>query len=289
MERFDTSVGPIGIEVVEPLKRLRLRVDDKEGRLRADLLFDARARAIEEPRFTHRIGPRTVLDYTRLTQNGAYEGWIEVFGKRIEVKRDAFLGTRDRSWGVRPVGAADSQPVAPPPLPQFYWLWAPMNFDDCISLYHDNADAGGVSWNTRGVIAGVGDAAPREFDDVASKLTFRSGTRRVAKATLSFRSDRGDVAIEIEPQFHFYMPGIGYMNPEWGHGHYKGELAVGYDIYDLAQVDDGMPGLLHVQAFSRSKLTLADGTTKAGAGVLEQLIVGPHAPSGFKELFDVAP
>jgi len=30
-----------------------------------------------------------------------------------------------------------------------------MNFDDCISLYHDNADAGGVSWNTTTVPNGT--------------------------------------------------------------------------------------------------------------------------------------
>lgn len=289
MERMDTQVGPIRIDVVEPLRRLRLRVDDAERGLRADLLFDARARVIEEPRFTYRVGPRTLMDYTRLTQNGVYEGWIEVRGTRIEVRRDAVLGTRDRSWGVRPVGAPDSQPVAPPQIPQFYWLWAPMNYDDGISLYHDNADATGASWNTRGVLAGLGDAAPQHFDDVASALTFRSGTRRVAAAHITFRSAAGPIAIDIVPQFHFYMPGIGYMHPEWGHGFFKGELAVGYDSYDLGSVDDNMPGLLHIQAFSSSTLTLADGTTKAGAGVLEQLLIGPHAPSGFTSLFDPAP
>jgi hypothetical protein len=289
MERFDTRVGPIRIEVVEPLERLHLRVDDVDKRIRADLLFEARSGAIEEPRFIHRIGPRTVLDYTRLTQNGTYEGWIEIHGKRVDVRRDAFLGTRDRSWGVRPVGAPDSQPVAPPPLPQFYWLWAPMNFDDCITLYHNNASADGSSWNTRGVLAAIGDAPPQEFGDVHSEVTFRSGSRRAAKAKITFRSEKGPITIDVEPQFHFYMPGIGYMNPEWGHGQFKGELAVGYDTYDLGAVDDNVPSLLHIQAFSKSKLTLADGTSKAGAGVLEQLIVGPHAPSGFKELFDPAP
>lgn len=289
MERLDTRVGPISVEIVAPLERLRLRVDDAEKRMRADLLFTRRARAVEEPRFVYRNGPRTVMDYTRLTQNGSYEGWIEVLGKRIDVRNDAFVGTRDRSWGVRPVGAADSQPMVPPSLPQFYWLWAPMNFDDCITLYHDNADATGASWNTRGVIAAVGDAEPREIDDVSSKLTFRSGTRRVARARVSMGSSAGPITVDIEPQFHFYMPGIGYMNPEWGHGHFKGELAVGYDTYDLKTVDDNTPAMMHIQAFSKSKLTLANGATKDGVGVLEQLIVGPHAPSGFKEIFDPAP
>jgi len=82
MERMDTVVGPISIEVVEPLKVLRLRVASSEHGIAADITFHARALAVEEPRFTYRQGPSTFMDYTRLTQNGTYEGWIEVQGQR---------------------------------------------------------------------------------------------------------------------------------------------------------------------------------------------------------------
>src|SRR5947208_292576 len=68
MERMDTAVGPISVEVIEPLKSLRVRVGDNPHGIRADLLFTGRAGAVEEPRFTLRQGPRAVLDYTRLTQ-----------------------------------------------------------------------------------------------------------------------------------------------------------------------------------------------------------------------------
>ncbi|HEX3059525.1 MAG TPA: hypothetical protein VHP62_09205, partial [Usitatibacter sp.] len=129
MERMDTRVGPISIEVVEPLKTLRVRVAENDHGLSADLTFHARALAVEEPRFTYRIGPRTLLDYTRLTQNGSYEGFIEHAGQRFDIGRTV-LGTRDRSWGVRPIGLSDPQMVAPPRMPQFYWLWAPINFED---------------------------------------------------------------------------------------------------------------------------------------------------------------
>ena len=114
MERMDTRVGPLHVEVVEPLRSLRVRVEKNEHGIAADVTFRSRAPAIEEPRFTRRIGPRTIMDYTRLTQNGSYSGWIEVKGKRIALD-ERVLGTRDRSWGIRPVGAQDSQPVAPPP------------------------------------------------------------------------------------------------------------------------------------------------------------------------------
>ena len=71
MERMDTSVGPIGVNVVEPLQSLRVSVEPNEHGIAAELLFTARTAAIEEPRFTYRIGPRTIMDNTRLTQNGS--------------------------------------------------------------------------------------------------------------------------------------------------------------------------------------------------------------------------
>lgn len=289
MERLDTSVGPIAIEVIEPLRRLRLAVDSPDHGIAADLLFDARIPPIEEPRFTHRQGTRMILDCTRLTQNGSYTGWIDVGGSRQSVRPEHIRGTRDRSWGVRPIGAADPQPVLPFALPQFYWLWAPVNFDDAATFFHLNSDAEGNAWNTRGVIAGVGDSPAREYRDVGCATEYRKGTRRVRQATVTYRRQgRDEARVEIEPLRHFYMPGIGYTHPEWGHGHYKGELAVGYDTYDLAQLDDSQPGMLHIQAFSRARLERDDGTQSEGAGVLEQAIIGPHAPSGFSELFDPA-
>ena len=78
MERMDIAVGPISIEVLEPLKRLKLIIDAPEQSLKAELVFTGRAFPVEEPRFIRRSGPRAVMDYTRLTQNGAWTGWIDL-------------------------------------------------------------------------------------------------------------------------------------------------------------------------------------------------------------------
>ena len=62
MERLDLQVGPIALTVEEPLQRLRLSVAAPERGVAAELVFAGRAFPIEEPRFTRRIGPRTLLD-----------------------------------------------------------------------------------------------------------------------------------------------------------------------------------------------------------------------------------
>lgn len=288
MERMDTVVGPISIEVIEPLKSLRVRVGDNPHGIRADLVFKGRADAVEEPRFTLHQGQRTLLDYTRLTQNGRYRGWMTLQGKRIEIGPE-MLGTRDRSWGVRPVGLPDPRDPAPLGPPQFYWLWAPLNFEDRYMLYHINADAEGTPWNTASVLGELDNATRGHAVHCHSQLEFKSGTRHARRAIIeALGPDGGGWRAELLPQFNFYMSGLGYMHPEWGHGVYKGENALGYDSYDLSAVDETAPQFLHVQAFVRAHLT-SGGFEQEGVGVLEQLVIGPHAPSGFTDLFDPAP
>jgi hypothetical protein len=287
MERMDTRVGPLSVEVVEPLRTLRVRVEKNEHGIAADILFRSRSAAIEEPRFQYRVGPRVVMDYTRLTQNGSYEGWIEVKGRRFDVSRH--VGTRDRSWGIRPVGAQDSQPTAPPRAPQFYWLWAPMNFDDRITLYHNNADCEGKPWNTHAVMAATGDGGVEHMASCCSDVAFKPGTRHAKAASIAMRDAEGlDYKIELKPKWNFYMSGLGYTHPEWGHGRFRGELAVGYDTLETAKVNESEFHYLHVQAFSEATLSGPNGLVRRGQGVLEQLIIGAHKPSGFTGLLDGA-
>jgi len=289
MERMDTRVGPIAVEVVEPLKTLRVRVAKNDHGIAADLTFEARAKPVEEPRFTYRQGPRTMMDYTRLTQNGTYEGFVAVKGKRIDVARDNVVGTRDRSWGVRPIGLSDPQGAAPPRLPQFYWLWSPLNFPDRFMLYHLNAEASGRPWNTASVIGSLGDAEPEHMQACSSKIEYKSGTRHAKRAIIDARDARGhEWHAELTPRYHFYMSGIGYGHPEWGHGHNKGDNALGYDSFETAGVNESDPRFLHIQAFVTARLN-GPGIERTGAGVLEQLVVGAYEPHGLKGILDPAP
>jgi hypothetical protein len=286
-ERMNTQVGAIAVEVIRPLECLRISIDSAKHGIKADLLFSGRAPAQEEPRFTRRIGTQTVMDYTRLTQNGSWQGWIEHNGKRIDVTPELWLGTRDRSWGIRPVGAPDAQqnPHAPS-VNQFYWLWAPINWPDAVSLYHLNDDAEGKPWNTAGVYVPLtGDA--ESMRTASSNIKFISGTRHAKSAQITLQRFSGGVAeITMRPRFHWYMKGVGYGHPEFGHGHYHGGSAELFEAYALNDVDDAMN--LHIQAICDVSMD-GDYGQHEGRGVLEQLILGPHSPSGFTELLDMAP
>ncbi len=287
MERMDTQVGPIRIEVIEPLKTIRLIVVNHEG-VSADLTFEGRSAPIQEPRFTRRNGARMFMDLTRFTVNCRVSGWVEVDGKRVAY--DQALGTRDRSWGVRQIGAADAQPIIPAVMPQFYWLWAPTNFPDHSLYAHVNEDETGAAWNRRASLmmdGGNQDAAMHLQGD-KFHVDWQLGKRHAVAARLDARDGEGrEHVVTWEPIDVFMMKGIGYFNPDWGHGMFKGELVVEREDFHPSELDPLLMPNLHIQHVAKARHE-GGGATSDGIGIVEQLVFGPHLASGFEALLDGA-
>ena len=86
----------------------------------------------------------------------------------------------------------------------------------------------------------------------------------------------GDIrTISLEPGLRFQMKGLGYGHPKWKQGAWIGELEIGSESFDPAELDLTRPENLHVQQIVRA----TDGS-RTGIGVLEQIAIGPHSPSG---------
>lgn len=286
-DRRDANhVGPIQVEVVEPLRTLRVTVDAPNEGLRAELTFRARSAPVEEPHFFHQSGNRVIMDSTRLTQFGRWEGWLEVSGKRFSCSPADTWGSRDRSWGVRTVGERAST-GAPIGDPQFYWLWAPVNFGDTATHVDVNEDADGRRWHQTGVV--VPDTGPPvECPEVRYEIAWRSGTRHAERFEVDLASGTGATThVSLEPLYDFAMSGLGYGHPEWGHGMWKGELAVGGERWELPVPDPCAPHHVHVQTVCRARSSGSIGE-QHGIGILETLVVGEHRPTGLSGLFDPA-
>jgi hypothetical protein len=284
--RDANAVGPITVEIVEPLRTLRLIVEAPEHGLRADLTFRHRTTPIEEPHFFRRTGNRVWFDYTRLTQFGTWEGWVEVDGERVEVSPAEVVGTRDRSWGVRPVGEryAYGAPVAPP---QFFWLWAPVNFDGFCAHFDVNETSSGEGWHQEAVVVPLGDAPATGMTAPHYRIDWAPGTRHAARFEVDLVDDGGAVStMTLEPFLHFQMSGLGYTHPEWGHGVWKGENEVGGDRWALPIPEPVPLDHLHIQALSRATFRHADGREDHGIGILEQFVLGPHEPTGLTGIID---
>ena len=283
-ERLDLSVGPIALDINMPLEIVTLTIAPNDGPLAGELRFTGRHFPIEEPRFIRRNGTRLFMDYTRMTQNGRWSGWLSVDGRRVDVGAD-WTGTRDRSWGVRPVGASEPQPPPEGNFTQFFWLWTPCNFEDSSLFFHSNDDGVGNPWNRRAVIAGDG-GTERHFDAATFSADWQAGSRRIARMIADLGNGRSLTLTPAGPVFA--MSGLGYTHPVWGHGLDHGpELAVAHDSLSEAERGWGNPLAMHIQALVTAEL--ADGAaTRRGVGVLEQLFVGPHEPTGLSGLMDPA-
>ncbi|HEX4107887.1 MAG TPA: hypothetical protein VHX88_07105 [Solirubrobacteraceae bacterium] len=286
MERMNMHVGPIRIEVIEHLRSLRIVVDDYEG-ISADLRFDGRAFPVEEPQFKWRVGPRMFWNYTRFSQNGHWSGWIEVDGRREQLPPGS-AGTRDRSWGVRALGAADEQPWVPERPQQFFWTWTPVNLADSSAFFHLQAEHDGAVVNTRGVLCPDG-AHPGEMTETSAAtldLAFAEPTRWPTAGTVEIAPPGTPaVTLAFEPLTRFIMSAIGYgPHPTWGHGTYHGELAVEREDFALVDVNPADPRQLHNHAISRVTLSRDGQPDEVGIGILETMILGPYEPLGFTDL-----
>ena len=110
---FEMAVGPLRVDVVEPLRTHRLVLAaDEHSPLRAELEWRADVPPREErPHFVRHDG-RAVQDYVRFDQLGTASGWVAVGDDRVGV--DGWFAWRDHSWGVRP-GMGGTDPVVPQP------------------------------------------------------------------------------------------------------------------------------------------------------------------------------
>jgi hypothetical protein len=280
-DRLDLQVGPVSIEIIEPLRKIRVRIDD--ALISGDLTFTARGPGFEEPHYRWAPGNLTVFDITRMTQNGTWQGTLSVDGESIAVN-ETWRGTRDRSWGIRPVGRPEPNQAPDGPPPGFYWLWAPLNFDDMNVIFDVNENPDGSRWHHNAMVAPTDPNASAAHGTHTYELDWLSGTRRAGAFSTQFTLPSGTVGIKLEPQMTFYMQGIGYTHPEWGHGYFVGPNERTSDQRVLADVDPADLANHHVQQLCRA--VRDDGSV--GWGLLEILVRGPHSPSGFSGWVDLA-
>jgi hypothetical protein len=93
----EPSVGPVSIEVLEPLKRIRITAAAQD--VQVDLVYTARFPAAATDAHLIESDGVAVTDYMNFFQSGWYDGSIVLDGERHEVVHRA--GFRDRGWGLR--------------------------------------------------------------------------------------------------------------------------------------------------------------------------------------------
>lgn len=291
-ERTDMQVGPFRIEVIEPMRKTRVILDDNESGITCDLTFTAHTAAIEEAHQTLWVGTRRWMDATRFDQFGYWNGVVNHPDGSIKVGDGvACHGTKDRSWGVRSVGETESggAPVVPRGLA---FVWAPLFWEDHVShaiffdgqrgepLVREGLEA--PLYKNADDIPGVEDGLVDRKLTARHRLDYEPGTRIARSAEIDLVNlDEGIRTIKLKPVLRFMMKGLGYTHREWRQGAWKGELAIGHEHFDPRQLDFESPDNVHNQQV----VFATDGEHK-GVGVLETAILGPYEPGGFTGFFD---
>lgn len=230
-DRMDTRVGPFSIEVVKALERLRVRLEPGNYSLAFDLEWSAAVPAYLEPRQFVRKHGRLLFDTQRFAQTGHWSGSLRIGEREFSVTPDRWWGTRDRSWGVRPVGEPEAPGIRQDePVLSGLWNYAPMQFRDFSLLYMVNETDSGERLLEEAVrIWPDANRKPEPLGRPEHEHELVPGTRRIARSRLRFPSaPGGELVVTVTPLLDAYIAvGTGYgMDPDWRHGMYQGPLVV---------------------------------------------------------------
>jgi len=291
-DRLDQRVGPYRIEVIEPLHRIRVICDADDLGVGFDLIWNGSFPVIEEPSHVMRQDGRIILDALRFAQVGTWEGTLRVEGYEYIVSSDRWLGTRDRSWGIRPVGEAEPpgrSGAEPDPDFGFWWTYVPLRFEDYAVVVIAQEDGNGTRTLNEAVRvypAGSG-RPPEQLGWPEFEIRYRPGTRQPETAVIRCRPCRSEpVDIEIETLgFVALNCGPGYGgDPDWSHGQWRGRGWVEALAVDLE--DPAVAGRIPFGVVDHVARARCEGGE--GWGMFEHGTFGRHAPSGFADWGSVA-
>ena len=283
-DRLDTSVGPLRVEVVEGLKKVRLICEETDG-FALDVTWEGFIPAFEEPRMILAAPHgRILMNTMRFLQTGSWTGSLLLDGRSIDVTPDRFWGNRDRSWGVRPVGEPEPPGAPTSGTSGFFWNYFVVRFPKSTVVYMCQEDGFGRRTLEEGVRLHP-DGRVEHLGRPEHQLRFAPGTRMVTGATVTFRDG---LVLEGEALRPLHLArGTGYgFDADWRHGMWHGdELVVQRHDFDSTAADMvPIPGAIvdHVARFTTNQ------GDDEGFGLLEVMTMGPH-PQYFTGWDDVAP
>jgi hypothetical protein len=284
---FDTVCGPISVEVLDPLQQLRLRVEDPENRLYADLTWTGDAPpTIEKPHFEREVS-RVKENYQRFDQIGRAQGRLRVGQEEVPV--EDWWTCRDHSWGVRP-GIGIKEPITGPRR-----TLEEDGFAMAFLFYSTDQHAGHLLFSGResdeGYLSGDLQALPTApttgIEGAGMEVELHPGTRRFVKVTFRAATATGEELTWVCTPLGsaVAMQGLGYSggyDDRRGLGAWRGDDVLEYDEWNVSDpativYPDGSSNQHwhRIQPVSLT-LTTAQGET-AGTGSMT-LILSGHLP-----------
>lgn len=126
----EVRIGPMSVELLEGLKRFRLRLDENPSGLQLDLEWTATMNPHQEEHDFRESGGRVVQDISRFDQAGRARGNVQFGGKTISLDEEIWWGHRDRSWGTRRALRTDATDARRTAFAPFLFSWSVAQFRD---------------------------------------------------------------------------------------------------------------------------------------------------------------
>ncbi|MBE8475166.1 hypothetical protein [Streptomyces justiciae] len=286
-DRMRLAVGPLRIGVLRPLQDFRLTCDpdpdDPDG-LSFDIGWTASFPALWEPHHQQRRGDRLTLEGKRFVQAGRCHGVLRIGGTEIQLTPDHWAGTRDRSWGVRPIPGEEGGRLAEDhPTEGFHWIWCPVHLGDRFLMVIVQEDADGYRTLNDATLIRPGHR-DRQLGWPQAEITYRPGTRHPERALVHLGDPRKPQELEVEILTSSPLAlGAGYPPADdWQHGTWRGPGWTDRRTYDFTEPH---PLAAYGVTDHAARFRL-DGRT--GHGIFEHGSFGRHDPSGFTGFDSVA-
>lgn len=245
------GAGPLRIEIIEPMKAIRLVLEENDYGIACDITSYTEAIPYHGPISKLRVDGRLLVERMTYEVAGRCEGWIEVAGKRFELTRERSGVFRNHSWGFLPGRGAHTihtPPMIARPRPQGLRNWVLYTMEDHCGFYEFVEDENGIQWS--GAIQnpdgsrplGTGEIllADRAIDvtKVTHNLEFYEGSARIKSGNFSLTDAEGTLReFELEDMGWVYCQGGGYFggfNDRLGQGAYRGDFHEEGEVWDCS-------------------------------------------------------
>jgi hypothetical protein len=254
---YDLRVGPFRVEVVVPLRVIRLVLDDNDSGLAFDIRWEGSAPAHLEEHHVAQLRGRRTTDQSRYSQAGTPSGRLACGGREWDLGQPGWVGVRDHSWGLyveRPPFAPDPKWLPPRPVnpdARALRFWFVFKCGDLSGFYHMHEDRHGVQRKLDDVF-GTPFAGSLSFgwndrvvELVAAKhaIEFQPGTRILRSARVELVDSAGGTWIqEVEAACPpWVIQTMGYTPGSWKDGgsfhsyHGSETLATEWDEFDFSE------------------------------------------------------
>jgi hypothetical protein len=229
------GVGPLRIELVEPMRTLRLVLDENEFGIACDVLCHSTVRPYEDPVEVTRLDGRLLSERATYELVGSCDGWVDVGGQRHQLTPERASFFRNHSWGNQ-AGRGGPRYGAPRPPRRVPGVrqWVLFRAGGHGGFYF--FDPSGRAASGKGAVLFADRSVP--VTGIEHELEFYDGGRRVQRGTFQLTDADGEQrSYSFTDLGWVYCQGGGYFggfDDGLGQGVYRGDYHVEGEVWDVS-------------------------------------------------------